>query len=167
MGWSTEDPRLYDRNHATDLLTWSILLAATLLFPTCDGAGLTRAALEDAEARWKSRPVVSYTIEVSVAEPDRTLRWVRLEVRDGEIVEAVMADNGPERYIESELAHPYTIEGLFQTLGEELAAGRRRYVHASFDPALGFPERIELGPPRDAPEPTPWVLRVESFQPRK
>ena len=142
-------------------------LAAILMLPACGGAGLTRAELADAEARWARRPVASYTIEVSVSEPDRTLRQVRLEVLDGEIVEAAMAENGPERYIEGELARPYTIDGLFQTLDEELAAGTRRYVHAWFDPTLGFPERIELGPPRDAPDPTPWVLRVESFQPRK
>jgi Family of unknown function (DUF6174) len=139
-------------------------IAALSLEVACGGAWLTRGALDDAESRWRSHSVESYSIEVSVSESDEAIRRVRVEVRDGNLVEATMVENGTERRIDFDAARPYTVDGLFQTLGEELAAGKRRYVRASFDSARGFPERIELGPLRGAPEATRWFLRVESFR---
>jgi xanthine dehydrogenase molybdopterin-binding subunit B len=140
------------------------LVAALSLHAACGGAWLTREALENAESRWRAHSIESYAIEESVSESDKTLRRVRLEVRDGEIVEATMVENGTERRIDGDAAGAYTVDGLFRTLDEELAAGKRRYVRASFDSARGFPERIELGPLRGAPVATIWVIRVESFR---
>jgi Family of unknown function (DUF6174) len=139
-------------------------VAALALHAACGGTWLTREALDRAESRWHSHSVQSYTIEVSVSESDKTQRRLRLELRDGKLVEAVMNENGTERRIDEETARPYTVDGFFQTLDEELAAGQRRYVVASFDSARGFPERIELGPLRGTPEVTVWVIRVESFR---
>jgi Family of unknown function (DUF6174) len=140
------------------------LVAALSLHAGCGRAWLTREALDSAESRWQSHSVESYTIEVSVSESDQTLRRVKLEVRGGKLVEAVMIENGTERRIDEETARPFTVDGLFQTLDEELAAGQRRYVLASFDSSHGFSERIELGPLRGAPQATRWIIRVESFR---
>lgn len=76
-----------------------------------------------------------------------------------------MNENGEERIVEGEVARPYTVEGLFRTLSEEITVGERQFVRARFHPARGFPELIELGPLRGAPFTTPWVIRVESFRP--
>ena len=140
------------------------LVAALSLHAACGLAWLTREALDNAESRWRAHSIESYTIEASVSESGKTLRRVRLEVRDGELVEAIMVENGTERHIDGDAARPFTVDGLFQTLDEELAAGKRRYVRASFDSARGFPERIELGPLRGASVATVWVIRVESFR---
>ncbi len=140
------------------------LVAALCLHAACGGAWLTREALESAESRWRAHSIESYALEVSVSESDKTLRRVRLQVRDGELVAATIVENGTERRIDGDSARAYTVDGLFQTLDEELAAGQRRYLRASFDSARGFPERIELGPLRGAPVATVWVIRVESFR---
>jgi hypothetical protein len=140
------------------------LEAVLLIHAACGGTWLTREALDNAEARWKSHSVESYTIEVSVSESDKPVRRVNVQVRDKEPVEAVMIENGTERRIEKDAARPYTVDGLFQTLDEELVSDRRRYVRAWFDSARGYPERIELGTLRGAPEVSLWVIRVESFR---
>lgn len=145
-------------------MTSQSLLAALSIHAACGGAWLTREALEDAESRWRAQSIESYIIEVSVSESDKTMRRVRVEARGGELVEATMVENGTERRIDGDAARAYTVDGLFQTLDEELAAGKRRYVRASFDSARGFPERIELGPLRGAPVVTLWAIRVESFR---
>jgi hypothetical protein len=144
----------------------SLSLEAVLSLHAACGGGtwLTREALDNAESRWQSHSVHSYTIEVSVSESDEPVRRVKIEVRGKEPVEAVMTENGTERRIEKDAARPYTVDGLFQTLDEELAAGERRYVRAWFDSARGYPERIELGTLRGAPEVSLWVIRVESFR---
>lgn len=139
--------------------------AVLLSLAVCADAVLTREALESAESRWASQGVESYTVEISVTESGRELRRVHLEVRSGKLARGVMSVDGGERNVDGEAARPYTVEGLFRTLEEELEAGKRRYVRARFDAKLGFPDRIELGPLRGVPEVTHFVLRIVSFQP--
>ncbi|HSF19931.1 MAG TPA: DUF6174 domain-containing protein [Vicinamibacteria bacterium] len=124
---------------------------------------LTREALQEAQSRWQSRAVPSYTIEVFVS--GEMFRHILVEVRDGEIGAATMIEDGEGRIVEGHLARPYTVEGLFRTLSEEIKTSQRQFVRARFHPTLGFPELIELGPLRSAPGATPWVIRVESFRP--
>lgn len=159
--------RCDNRNAPLGPGAWTVPAVLVLaLFGACGRGGLTREALREAESQWRSHAVPSYSIEVSVSESEGARRRVRLQVRDGQIVRATLsqADAAEERAVVDAVARPYTVEGLFQTLDEEMTAAKRRYVRASFDPELGFPERIELGPLRGAPVATRWVLRVESFR---
>lgn len=120
------------------------LAACTLVSPLSPDE---RRALNAAEARWKSRAFTDYSYEIRVdcfCTPEMT-RWTRVFVRGGQVTDVQHVVPDPQFPITMlTLWHP--IDTLFVVIRRS-AAERNSYledVDVAFDPALGYPTRIEL-----------------------
>lgn len=140
----------------------AILVFAALFLGTCREAAVTEVELLEAEASWRGHGITSYDIDVVVTGgPERR---VHVAVHDGAIAEATVMEHSMVRSLNEAQASPYTVEGLFRTLAEELRGGERQFVRVWFDARYGFPEHMELGPRRGRPEAGVLLLRVERFE---
>jgi hypothetical protein len=109
------------------------------------GEPLTAERLAAARALWKEKGPRSYVVDVDVRDAHH-----RVEVRDGKVVSMTTdGRDAPERL------HGYwTVEGMFQSLSEELSNLRRPEaafgvsdpsrvtLRAAFDGRYGYPARF-------------------------
>jgi len=138
------------------------LLVTGACAAACREATVTRQEIEEAEASWRRHGVSSYDITVTLSGPFE--RRVQVAVRDGAVLEATVTEHGLVRPLNEAQARPYTVEGLFRTLTEELRRGGRRFVRVWFDQRYDFPAHSELGPRRDGTDETVLVFRVVDFE---
>ncbi len=140
------------------------LLAATVSSAGCV-SGLLRPqqeALDTGRARWEAARVTSYTFrfERSCYCATPWVRPMRIQVRDGAVVEAVFADDGEPLPAEIE---PPTIELLF----DEVQSAIDREAHsimASYDPVLGYPTDVSIDLIEEAVD-EEMAFRVPSLEP--
>lgn len=138
------------------------ILVVALWGAACREAAVDAQELAEAESRWRGHGIESYDIVV-VVSGEGFDRRVRVSVRDGAVAEAEVTEHGLTRKLNETEARPYTVEGLFRTLREELGSGRR-FVRVWFDPEDDFPQHMELGPRRKGAG--VLLLKVERFEAR-
>jgi len=109
------------------------------------GDPLTPERLAAARALWKERGPKSYVLDVDVRDAHH-----HVEVKDGKVVS--MTTDG--RKAEERLYGYWTVEGMFQSLSEELSNLQRPeaafgvsdtddvIMRARFDPRYGYPSRF-------------------------
>ena len=99
--------------------------------------------LRIAHELWQARSFADYSIETEISCFGCSLGVVRLDVKDGEVVNAVLFSG-------EELPHNYDLQS-FETVEERFAmlntANKSEYlanVVVRYDAELGFPRRIEM-----------------------
>ena len=130
---------------------------------------LTRAAYEQAVARWEAHGPASYDMDVEIR--GRRAGQVQIEVRNGEVTQMARDGHTPQQRRTWDY---WTVPTLLDTIGQELdmaadpvagfhaPAGSVVVQQAEFDPTLGYPRRYRrliLGTPLDVE----WiVMRFEA-----
>ncbi len=105
-------------------------------------------ALARAESKWKARPFADYRYEMQQLCfcPPEVGRWTRVTVRQGKVVGAERVEPDSTFPVTS-LAYWGPIDSLFSRLRQfardQGTNGVYRDIIVEFDPALGYPTRIE------------------------
>jgi hypothetical protein len=141
------------------ILTAPVVYVLTLREP---GEPLTPERLAAARALWQEKGPKSYVIDVDVRDAHH-----RVEVRGGKVVS--MTTDGKEA--EQRLHGYWTVEGMFQSLSEELSNLRRPEgpfgvsdpaevtLRAAFDGRFGYPARF-LRHVRNQTKSVEWNARL-------
>nr|WP_290665120.1 DUF6174 domain-containing protein [Ardenticatena sp.] len=158
---------------------WVVMVLVLLMASGCgwfDGfAPSASFQTNNAERKaWEALGITSYRVLVEV-EKYNERRRVEVVVRDGQLEQAVLrywsdderAWEAPQMLSE-ERGEPYTVPGLFEMVGGELA-GQQRSVSARYNETYRFPELIRLGNVHDQNgtvlRDTEVVVRVLEFEP--
>ena len=112
------------------------------------GEAFSPQDLTKAHNQWKQKGFQSYALTLEITGDRIETGLFEIEVNQGEIIKATR--NGDNLATTDRF---YTIEGIFQFLGNELELGKeperyfgagpgaRIYMRAHFDPELGYPTR--------------------------
>ena len=128
-------------------------LAACLLAAAAacdDGPTTPRDELRDARRRWEAaRPAAyAFTFERLCFCPVELTRPTVVTVRGGAVESLRYVDGGGP--VDPRFASAYpTIDGLFDAIAEALARPPASFS-ATYDPARGYPVRVDIDPIRDA-----------------
>lgn len=125
------------------VLAPAVLLLAVLL-PGCssDPLGPHRGELEKNQEKWRAQGIASYTYDYRLncfcGGPG--IQPVRIEVREGEVVEVTLQETG-EPVDPSTVDDFPTVEDLFGMIRNALEREPFR-AEAAYDPLLGYPRDV-------------------------
>ncbi|KPL87856.1 DUF6174 domain-containing protein [Ardenticatena maritima] len=158
---------------------WLLFMLSLLMLSGCGWFdGFAPAASFDTNnaerEAWNALGITSYRLLVEV-EKYNERRQVEAVVRDGRLEQAVLRywndearDWEAPQVLSEERGEPYTVPGLFEMVGGQLA-GQQRGVSARYDETYHFPTLIRLGNVHDQNgavlRDTEVVVRVLEFEP--
>lgn len=147
---------MFPRRRVTSI--WIPILILALLVTACGlFAGTEPASFShnvEQRTAWEANNIDSYHTVVEV-ERSNERRRADVVVRDGELTSATIQywnDNANEwnapQPLNDEQGTPYTVPGLFEMVGGQLAA-QQRNVSVHYHDNYNFPDRIDLGDVHD------------------
>ena len=123
-----------------------VTLAVVLLTVAGCGSPLSpteRSELEQAQARWASAGITTYTAEsrISCFCPGHLAVWTRLSIRDNQVIDA--APLGPLPPGASAMTVGWqTVTGLFDRIEQLSREDHTKSITVQYDEELGYPQQI-------------------------